>query len=241
MLRHPALSKCHLKCCPTRPQCCSDSRTSSPCCTSSGWPGRDQGGGRADRPRGSVPGVWGADIGGEGTPSRPAQRPARLGAAGRAVVAQASAGVPGDAVSAAIVHPDLYCGAAAWPGHRTAPRSGGDGDRVVEPGRVRRRRRVRRVLADRAPGADRRGGPLATRAGPTRVLGIDETRFRTVRWILDGISWKRSDPWLTSFVDCSTDGPGSLLGLAPGRTGGCVQDWLAEQTPEFRHSDRTPW
>jgi transposase len=69
---------------------------------------------------------------------------------------------------------------------------------------------------------------------PTTVLGIDETRFRTVRWILDGITWKRSDPWLTSFVDCSTQGPGSLLGLAPGRTGGCVKEWLAEQTPQFR-------
>ena len=74
---------------------------------------------------------------------------------------------------------------------------------------------------------------------PTRVLGIDETRFRTVRWILDGISWKRSDPWLTSFVDCSVDGPGSLLGLAPGRTGSCVTDWLVEQTPEFRTAIHT--
>lgn len=74
---------------------------------------------------------------------------------------------------------------------------------------------------------------------PTPVLGIDETRFRTVRWILDGITWKRSDPWLTSFVDCSTDGPGSLLGLAPGRTGSCVKDWLAEQTPEFRAAIHT--
>jgi transposase len=69
---------------------------------------------------------------------------------------------------------------------------------------------------------------------PTNRLGIDETRFRSVRWLLDGITWKRSDPWLTSFVDCSTDGPGSLLGLAPGRTGGCVRDWLGEQTPAFR-------
>jgi transposase len=48
---------------------------------------------------------------------------------------------------------------------------------------------------------------------PTTRLGIDETRFRSVRWILDGITWKRSDPWLTSFVDCSRDGPGSLLGV----------------------------
>jgi len=71
---------------------------------------------------------------------------------------------------------------------------------------------------------------------PTSRLGIDETRFRSVRWILDGITWKRSDPWLTSFVDCSRDGPGSLLGLAPGRTGGCVREWLDEQSEEFRNA-----
>ena len=69
---------------------------------------------------------------------------------------------------------------------------------------------------------------------PTSRLGIDETRFRSVRWWLDGIIWKRSDPWLTSFVDCSSDGPGSLLGLAPGRSGGCVKDWLAAQSEAFR-------
>jgi len=69
---------------------------------------------------------------------------------------------------------------------------------------------------------------------PTRRLGIDETRFGSVRWILDGVTWKRSDPWLTSFVDCSRDGPGSLLGLSPGRTGSCVREWLAEQTTAFR-------
>ena len=69
---------------------------------------------------------------------------------------------------------------------------------------------------------------------PPSRLGIDEIRFRSVRWILEGITWKRSDPWLTSFVDCSRDGPGSLLGLAPGRSGACVKDWLGEQTPAFR-------
>ena len=69
---------------------------------------------------------------------------------------------------------------------------------------------------------------------PTAVLGIDETRFRSVRWILDGITWKRSDPWMTSFVDCTPGHPGALLGLAPGRTGGCVRDWLGEQSDAFR-------
>jgi transposase len=70
---------------------------------------------------------------------------------------------------------------------------------------------------------------------PTTVLGIDETRFRSVRWILDdGVTWRRSDPWLTSFVDCTPGRPGVLLGLAPGRTGACVRDWLGVQSDAFR-------
>jgi transposase len=66
------------------------------------------------------------------------------------------------------------------------------------------------------------------------VLGIDETRFGSVRWILDGISWRRSDPWMTRFVDCTPGHPGALLGLAPRRTGGCIRDWLGEQSDAFR-------
>ena len=69
---------------------------------------------------------------------------------------------------------------------------------------------------------------------PVRVLGIDETRARSVRWVLADAGWKRTDPWLTSFVDADTTGPGRMLGLAPGRSGVCVKDWLAEQTPAFR-------
>ena len=69
---------------------------------------------------------------------------------------------------------------------------------------------------------------------PTRVLGIDETRARTVRWILQDVGWRRSDPWMTSFVDADSTDPGLLLGLAPGRSGACVRTWLAEQTPQFR-------
>ena len=69
---------------------------------------------------------------------------------------------------------------------------------------------------------------------PTAVLGIDETRFRSVRWLLDGVTWRRSDPWMTSFVDCTPGHAGPLLGLAPGRTGGCVREWLGEQSDAFR-------
>jgi transposase len=69
---------------------------------------------------------------------------------------------------------------------------------------------------------------------PTPVLGIDETRARSVRWVLEPSGWKRSDPWMTSFVDVDPSRAGLLLGLAPGRSGACVKDWLAEQTPQFR-------
>lgn len=74
---------------------------------------------------------------------------------------------------------------------------------------------------------------------PTAVLGIDETRARSVRWILDQQRWRRSDPWMTSFVDADTSRPGVLLGLAPGRSGACVSSWLAEQTHTFRQAIRT--
>jgi transposase len=77
---------------------------------------------------------------------------------------------------------------------------------------------------------------------PVSVLGIDETRARSVRWVLEPAGWKRSDPWMTSFVDAGGDGStttGVLLGLAPGRSGTCVADWLAEQTQAFRDAVRT--
>lgn len=69
---------------------------------------------------------------------------------------------------------------------------------------------------------------------PTRVLGIDETRARSVRWVLEEAGWTRSNPWMTSFVNADPTLPGRLLGLTPGRSGACVIDWLALQTPAFR-------
>lgn len=74
---------------------------------------------------------------------------------------------------------------------------------------------------------------------PTTVLGMDETRARRVRWLLAEQGWRRSDPWMTSFVDADTRRPGVLLGLAPGRSGACVRGWLAEQSNHFRAAIRT--
>jgi transposase len=69
---------------------------------------------------------------------------------------------------------------------------------------------------------------------PTRVLGVDETRARTVRWLLESTGWKRSNPWMTSFVDADPTRRGPLLGLTPGRSGACVKEWLEEQSDTFR-------
>jgi transposase len=67
-----------------------------------------------------------------------------------------------------------------------------------------------------------------------RLLGVDETRARSVRWLADEAGWRRSDPWMTSFVDLDPAHPRGLLGLAPGRSGATVRGWLALQSAEFR-------
>lgn len=65
-------------------------------------------------------------------------------------------------------------------------------------------------------------------------LGVDETRVRRVRWLLEEAGWRRSDPWMTSFVDLDPTRAGGLLGLAPGRSGASVRGWLTLQSEEFR-------
>jgi transposase len=63
---------------------------------------------------------------------------------------------------------------------------------------------------------------------------VDETRARSVRWLLAEAGWRRSDPWMTSFVDLDPAHPGGLLGLAPGRSGASVRGWLDLQSEQFR-------
>ena len=73
---------------------------------------------------------------------------------------------------------------------------------------------------------------------PTRVLGLDETRFGRPRWRPDGhhddgrMRWQRTDPWETGFVDITGDQ--ALLGQIDGRTSAAVAAWLASRTEEFR-------
>lgn len=66
---------------------------------------------------------------------------------------------------------------------------------------------------------------------PVRRLGLDETRVRAVRWLLTDIGWRRSEPWMTSFVDLDPDRP---AGLVPGRSGAAVEAWLALQTQGWK-------
>src|ERR671921_2713027 len=116
------------------------------------------------------------------------------------------------------------------------------------PARARLTARLRQRLAAAVAGSNRAVADVAAEHGvswhtahkalvaaaarwlpepsPTRVLGIDETRTRTVRWILDDVGahrvWRRSKPWMTLFVDAGPTRAGGLLGLAPGRSGSCV-------------------
>jgi transposase len=73
---------------------------------------------------------------------------------------------------------------------------------------------------------------------PTRVLGMDETRFGRPRWLPDGhhsdgrVRWVRTDPWETGFVDIV--GAQGLLGQVDGRTSAAVKAWLGARTQQFR-------
>jgi transposase len=71
-------------------------------------------------------------------------------------------------------------------------------------------------------------------AEPTTAIGIDETRARSVRWLLGEVGWRRSDPWMTSIVDLDPATCGGIIGLAPGRSGACVEGWLSLQSSDFR-------
>ena len=64
-----------------------------------------------------------------------------------------------------------------------------------------------------------------------RHLGIDEHRFRSVRWFRDpsrpdGHQWRRCEPWSMTFTDLTT---GRVLGVVPGRDGASVTRWLEQQ------------
>ncbi len=79
-----------------------------------------------------------------------------------------------------------------------------------------------------------RAASMTPPAVGVRMLGVDETGARSVRWLLAESGWRRSDPWMTSFVDLDPAHPGGLLGLAPGRSGASVHGWLDLESKQFR-------
>ncbi len=89
---------------------------------------------------------------------------------------------------------------------------------------------VHRVLVAAAAGLL---GPPA----PTTRIRIDETRARSVRWVFEDSEqeprWRRTDPWMTSIVDLDPADRGGIIGLAPGRSGACVEAWLSLQRKDF--------
>ena len=88
----------------------------------------------------------------------------------------------------------------------------------------------------------RAAADLLGQAEPTSMIGIDETRARSVRWTQQpddttagpALTWRRSNPWMTSIVDLDRTHPGGIIGLAAGRSGACVEGWLGLQTADFR-------
>lgn len=68
---------------------------------------------------------------------------------------------------------------------------------------------------------------------PVRFLGIDEHRFRTVRWFRDPDTggWKRVEPWMTTFVNLQT---GQVIGIVDGRHSAAVTTWLDARSQAWR-------
>ncbi|MFH5878428.1 ISL3 family transposase [Arthrobacter sp. NA-172] len=66
-----------------------------------------------------------------------------------------------------------------------------------------------------------------------RMLGIDEHRFRSVRFFRDPATgaWTRFEPWMSTIVDLDT---GQVLGVVDGRDHKGVGEWLFKRPLEWR-------
>jgi transposase len=69
-------------------------------------------------------------------------------------------------------------------------------------------------------------------AVPVRRLGVDEHRYRSVRFFRDPKGgWRRYEPWMTTLVDADT---GRVLGVVDGRDSAGVGSWLAARSAAWR-------
>ena len=65
-----------------------------------------------------------------------------------------------------------------------------------------------------------------------RLLGVDEHRFRTVRFFRDDSgAWRRVEPWMTTFVNLQT---GQVIGVVDGRDSTAVTTWLTARSQQWR-------
>jgi transposase len=63
-------------------------------------------------------------------------------------------------------------------------------------------------------------------------LGIDEHRYRRVRWYRDdGGGWRRVEPWMSTIVNAAS---GQVLGIVDGRDSAAVGGWLAARSQAWR-------
>jgi transposase len=70
-----------------------------------------------------------------------------------------------------------------------------------------------------------------------RRLGIDEHRYRRVRWFGDDQGgWRRVEPWMSTIVNADC---GQVLGIVDGRDSAAVGGWLAERCR--RTTSRVAW
>lgn len=67
---------------------------------------------------------------------------------------------------------------------------------------------------------------------PVRRLGVDEHRYRRVRFFRDEHGgWQRYEPWMTTLVDADS---GRVLGVVDGRDSAGVGAWLAARSAAWR-------
>jgi transposase len=68
---------------------------------------------------------------------------------------------------------------------------------------------------------------------PVRHLGIDEHRYRRVRFFRDPdtAKWRRYEPWMTTLVDLDT---AVVLGVVDGRGSAGVKTWLTDRSAAWR-------
>ena len=65
-----------------------------------------------------------------------------------------------------------------------------------------------------------------------RRLGIDEHRYRTVRWFRDETGgWRRVEPWMSTIVNADC---GQVLGIVDGRDSAAVGGWLSARSSAWR-------